>query len=271
MDAGTYLAGYCILTGGLHYCQNTLISAAAIGCSGWSNAGFPAWLFNRRQSDNWLLLNREGCTRIKIQPIPMETANFWFVYTQFYSDNNSGSIDILPLYHSIPNDSWMALVPLFLIGPCMCCKVPLRACHRCGEVCGCCGDKHKAAGWPSKWIKIRSVQQGPDEFRSICGPLLYERIWSNDKLFLTGTIGKFEFESWLQHSGSWLQRWSAYSNSGGVPATIALCGGFLHPLHLCRWGICLVFLISLLADWKKQSHLLPSLGSLRWYNCWLYN
>lgn len=142
---------------GLHYCQNTLISAAAIGCSGWSNAGFPAWLFNRRRSDNWLLLNREGCTRIKIQPIPMEPANFWYVYTQFYSDNNSGSIDILPLYHSIPNNSWMALVPLFLIGPCMCCKVPLRACHRCGEVCSCCGGKHKAAGWPSNSFNIGQI------------------------------------------------------------------------------------------------------------------
>lgn len=113
--------------------QNTLINTAAICCSVWSNADFLAWLFNRRRSNNWLLFNRYGCTRIKIQSVPTEPADFRYVYTQFYSDNNSSSIDILPLYHSIPNDNWMALVPLFLIAPCMCCKVPLRACHHCGE------------------------------------------------------------------------------------------------------------------------------------------
>lgn len=41
---------------------------------------------------------------------------------------------------------WLALVALSFIVPCMCCYVPLRMCHRCGEVCGCCGGKHKAAG-----------------------------------------------------------------------------------------------------------------------------
>lgn len=41
---------------------------------------------------------------------------------------------------------WLALVALSFIVPCMCCYVPLRACHRCGEACGCCGGKHKAAG-----------------------------------------------------------------------------------------------------------------------------
>ncbi|KAM9201786.1 sprouty-related, EVH1 domain-containing protein 1 isoform 2-T2 [Dugong dugon] len=41
---------------------------------------------------------------------------------------------------------WLALVALSFIVPCMCCYVPLRTCHRCGEACGCCGGKHKAAG-----------------------------------------------------------------------------------------------------------------------------
>nr|XP_042713440.1 sprouty-related, EVH1 domain-containing protein 1 [Chrysemys picta bellii] len=41
---------------------------------------------------------------------------------------------------------WLALIALSFIAPCMCCYLPLRACHHCGEVCGCCGGKHKAAG-----------------------------------------------------------------------------------------------------------------------------
>ncbi|NXG43410.1 SPRE1 protein, partial [Psilopogon haemacephalus] len=41
---------------------------------------------------------------------------------------------------------WLALVALSFIAPCMCCYLPLRACHHCGELCGCCGGKHKAAG-----------------------------------------------------------------------------------------------------------------------------
>ncbi|KAM3919811.1 sprouty-related, EVH1 domain-containing protein 1 [Leptodactylus fuscus] len=41
---------------------------------------------------------------------------------------------------------WLALVTLSFIAPCMCCYLPLRACHHCGEMCGCCGGKHKAAG-----------------------------------------------------------------------------------------------------------------------------
>ncbi|KAG8126219.1 hypothetical protein E2320_021306, partial [Naja naja] len=41
---------------------------------------------------------------------------------------------------------WLALVTLSFIAPCMCCYLPLRACHHCGEICGCCGGKHKAAG-----------------------------------------------------------------------------------------------------------------------------
>ena len=44
---------------------------------------------------------------------------------------------------------WLALVAPSFIVPCMCCYVPLRMCHRCGEACGCCGGKHKAAGWSS--------------------------------------------------------------------------------------------------------------------------
>lgn len=39
---------------------------------------------------------------------------------------------------------WLALLALSLFVPCMCCYVPLRACLRCGERCGCCGGKHKA-------------------------------------------------------------------------------------------------------------------------------
>ncbi|XP_018606558.1 sprouty-related, EVH1 domain-containing protein 2 isoform X1 [Scleropages formosus] len=41
---------------------------------------------------------------------------------------------------------WLALVGLSVVAPCMCCYVPLRACHRCGVACHCCGGKHKAAG-----------------------------------------------------------------------------------------------------------------------------
>ncbi|XP_056623989.1 sprouty-related, EVH1 domain-containing protein 1 [Triplophysa dalaica] len=41
---------------------------------------------------------------------------------------------------------WLALLGLSLVAPCMCCYPPLRACHRCGEACRCCGGKHKAAG-----------------------------------------------------------------------------------------------------------------------------
>ncbi|XP_071216364.1 sprouty-related, EVH1 domain-containing protein 3 [Salvelinus alpinus] len=39
---------------------------------------------------------------------------------------------------------WLALLVLSLFVPCMCCYLPLRACLRCGERCGCCGGKHKA-------------------------------------------------------------------------------------------------------------------------------
>ncbi|CAH2314199.1 sprouty-related, EVH1 domain-containing 3 [Pelobates cultripes] len=39
---------------------------------------------------------------------------------------------------------WAALVALSLVVPCMCCYLPLQACHWCGEHCGCCGGKHKA-------------------------------------------------------------------------------------------------------------------------------
>ncbi|XP_046907871.1 sprouty-related, EVH1 domain-containing protein 1, partial [Hypomesus transpacificus] len=41
---------------------------------------------------------------------------------------------------------WLALVALSFMAPCMCCYLPLRACHHCGEACRCCGGKHKAAG-----------------------------------------------------------------------------------------------------------------------------
>ncbi|KAG9333089.1 hypothetical protein JZ751_013513, partial [Albula glossodonta] len=39
---------------------------------------------------------------------------------------------------------WAALLALSLFVPCMCCYLPLSACLRCGERCGCCGGKHKA-------------------------------------------------------------------------------------------------------------------------------
>uniref|UniRef100_A0A3B3VZB0 Sprouty related EVH1 domain containing 3 n=1 Tax=Poecilia latipinna TaxID=48699 RepID=A0A3B3VZB0_9TELE len=32
---------------------------------------------------------------------------------------------------------WLALLALSLFVPCMCCYLPLRACLRCGERCGC--------------------------------------------------------------------------------------------------------------------------------------
>ncbi|MBN3288887.1 SPRE1 protein, partial [Polyodon spathula] len=41
---------------------------------------------------------------------------------------------------------WLALLALSFIAPCMCCYLPLRVCHHCGEACRCCGGKHKAAG-----------------------------------------------------------------------------------------------------------------------------
>ncbi|KAL4658595.1 sprouty-related, EVH1 domain-containing protein 3 [Arapaima gigas] len=40
---------------------------------------------------------------------------------------------------------WAALLVLSLFVPCMCCYLPLCICLRCGERCGCCGGKHKAA------------------------------------------------------------------------------------------------------------------------------
>ncbi|XP_078389268.1 sprouty-related, EVH1 domain-containing protein 3 [Cetorhinus maximus] len=39
---------------------------------------------------------------------------------------------------------WLALAALSLMAPCMCCYLPLQACHRCGERWGCCGGRHKA-------------------------------------------------------------------------------------------------------------------------------
>ncbi|XP_059496893.1 sprouty-related, EVH1 domain-containing protein 1 [Stegostoma tigrinum] len=39
---------------------------------------------------------------------------------------------------------WVALVALSALSPCMCCYLPLRACHHCGQRWGCCGGKHKA-------------------------------------------------------------------------------------------------------------------------------
>ncbi|XP_005070455.1 sprouty-related, EVH1 domain-containing protein 2 isoform X2 [Mesocricetus auratus] len=41
---------------------------------------------------------------------------------------------------------WLALIALSFLAPCMCCYLPLRACHHCGVMCGCCGGRHKAAG-----------------------------------------------------------------------------------------------------------------------------
>ncbi|KAL4641411.1 sprouty-related, EVH1 domain-containing protein 2-like [Arapaima gigas] len=39
---------------------------------------------------------------------------------------------------------WMALLGLSLLVPCMCCYLPMRACHRAAVACHCCGGKHKA-------------------------------------------------------------------------------------------------------------------------------
>ncbi|KAK7802471.1 hypothetical protein U0070_011341 [Myodes glareolus] len=41
---------------------------------------------------------------------------------------------------------WLALVALSFTVPWMCSYDALRMRHRCGEACGCCGDKQKAAG-----------------------------------------------------------------------------------------------------------------------------
>ncbi|KTG07120.1 hypothetical protein cypCar_00000050, partial [Cyprinus carpio] len=46
--------------------------------------------------------------------------------------------------HTLCCARWMVLLTLSLFVPCMCCYLPLRACLRCGERCGCCGGKHKA-------------------------------------------------------------------------------------------------------------------------------
>ncbi|XP_059362050.1 sprouty-related, EVH1 domain-containing protein 3 isoform X1 [Carassius carassius] len=46
--------------------------------------------------------------------------------------------------HTLCCARWMVLLTLSLFVPCMCCYLPLCACLRCGERCGCCGGKHKA-------------------------------------------------------------------------------------------------------------------------------
>ncbi|XP_069042578.1 sprouty-related, EVH1 domain-containing protein 3 isoform X1 [Lepisosteus oculatus] len=46
--------------------------------------------------------------------------------------------------HALCCARWLALLALSLVVPCMCCYLPLRACLRCGEHCGCCGGRHKA-------------------------------------------------------------------------------------------------------------------------------
>uniref|UniRef100_A0A3Q4AE69 Sprouty related EVH1 domain containing 3 n=1 Tax=Mola mola TaxID=94237 RepID=A0A3Q4AE69_MOLML len=43
---------------------------------------------------------------------------------------------------------WLALLALSLFVPCMCCYLPLRACLRCGERCGCCHSDLNL--WPMK-------------------------------------------------------------------------------------------------------------------------
>lgn len=40
---------------------------------------------------------------------------------------------------------WTALTFLSLLLPCLWCYLPLKACHRCGIMCGLCGGRHKAA------------------------------------------------------------------------------------------------------------------------------
>ncbi|XP_078001314.1 sprouty-related, EVH1 domain-containing protein 2-like isoform X2 [Glandiceps talaboti] len=39
---------------------------------------------------------------------------------------------------------WTGLAALSFLVPCLWCYFPLRACHRCGVACGCCGGRHKA-------------------------------------------------------------------------------------------------------------------------------
>lgn len=40
---------------------------------------------------------------------------------------------------------WAVFAVLSLFLPCMCCYWPLKACHRLGVACGCCGGRHKAS------------------------------------------------------------------------------------------------------------------------------
>lgn len=44
----------------------------------------PAGPFDRSQSNNWLLLNIEGNTQIKIQPVPTDLDKFQYMYIQLY-------------------------------------------------------------------------------------------------------------------------------------------------------------------------------------------
>ncbi|XP_077863243.1 sprouty-like protein isoform X1 [Saccoglossus kowalevskii] len=39
---------------------------------------------------------------------------------------------------------WAGLTALSFLVPCLWCYFPLRACHKCGGACGCCGGSHKA-------------------------------------------------------------------------------------------------------------------------------
>lgn len=39
---------------------------------------------------------------------------------------------------------WIGLTLLSLFVPCLCCFLPLRACHKCGINCGICGGRHEA-------------------------------------------------------------------------------------------------------------------------------
>ncbi|XP_066517430.1 sprouty-related, EVH1 domain-containing protein 2 isoform X2 [Hoplias malabaricus] len=41
---------------------------------------------------------------------------------------------------------WTALLGLSLVVPCMCCYIPLRACHHAARAVHCCGGRHKATG-----------------------------------------------------------------------------------------------------------------------------
>ncbi|XP_069042579.1 sprouty-related, EVH1 domain-containing protein 3 isoform X2 [Lepisosteus oculatus] len=66
--------------------------------------------------------------------------------------------------HALCCARWLALLALSLVVPCMCCYLPLRACLRCGEHCGCCGGRHKA---------VRGALGGPTSDQHVLASVMF--------------------------------------------------------------------------------------------------